>query len=73
MTKEAKRMLFNEARNRLVLKLLQLINTNDNLGAIHACEEVLKLRNLKYEVLEIGGKEMVYPKLATGPKLQEVN
>jgi len=69
MTKEAKRMLFNEARNRLV----QLINTNDNLGAIHACEEVLKLRNVKYEVLEIGGKEMVYPKLATGPKLQEVN
>jgi len=52
--KEFKRMLFKDSRNRVVLKLLQLVEDGKSLGALHDIEEILKKDKVQYELL--GGK-----------------
>ena len=51
---ETKRMLFKDARKRVVLKILQLVENGDSLASLHSIEEVLKANKVQYELLKIG-------------------
>jgi len=50
--REMKRMLYKDARNRIILKILQMVEDSNSLACLHDIEEVFKKHKVQYENLE---------------------
>jgi hypothetical protein len=45
-------MLYKDCRNRLVSKILALVESGHSLGAMQKCEDLLKTEKVLYERIE---------------------